>query len=396
MVKTILLAFFLLGITQIAYSDPLNCIQTLNGAVFDFTPLISTKDYVIQLGDNKTLEFNICKFAVHQCNSKSTFANIFDSQTELECIQLSNSTKFFGVYYSLLDPEKASAGMQMKFVGGDNITTKIGTWSPIPDDIINANNEKTYSFALDFRCNKDVSDMNIVDHYLDTNDFTYHVEIETKHACPLVTLDQVSQFITDHKVLFFIIGILIGTIEAILGLRLFIPTLFVFGFVTGFFITMFTFFGQFITPESKESTKWILMVFAAIVGACIGYATVKMSKLGIFCIGAWFGIVIGLLLYNAFIYKIDNSSMIVFMITLIVFGLGFGVIAIKKQKHIIIAASSLCGSYLAVRSASLLIGHFPNEVELIKAIEIQDETYEVINMKNGFYSNRYTGHFMFI
>jgi len=106
------------------------------------------------------------------------------------------------------------------------------------------------------------------------------------------------------------------------------------------------------------------------------------------------------------------------MITLIVFGLGFGVIAIKKQKyinyeevsffrHIIIAASSLCGSYLAVRSASLLIGthlaqlfnligHFPNEVELIKAIEIQDETYEVINMKNGFYSNRYTGHFMFI
>jgi hypothetical protein len=135
----------------------------------------------------------------------------------------------------------------MKFVGGDRLNTTVADWSPLlPGD---RNPNKTFNFAIDFECNQDV-DMQMGQNYLDTNDYTWHVEIQTKNgnryknscliniACPLVTLDEVSEFIGDHKIIFFIIGILVGSVEAVLGLRLFIPTLFVFGFVTGFFITM--------------------------------------------------------------------------------------------------------------------------------------------------------------
>mmetsp|Transcript_7249 Transcript_7249/g.6531 ORF Transcript_7249/g.6531 Transcript_7249/m.6531 type:complete len:178 (-) Transcript_7249:303-836(-) len=174
-----------------------------------------------------------------------------------------------------------------------------------------------------------------------------------------------------------IVGFVIGAAEALFGLRFFKSTLFLFGFLTGFLITLFTFFSHVVTPDSAESTKWIIVLFAMVFGCCLGYITIKMHKVGSFLIGTWFGIIIGLLLYNTFLYLFDDAQATVFIVTIVVFAAMGGALAHKQEKYLIIMASGICGSYIAIRSISFMAGGFPNEVELIQAIEMQDDNYSI-------------------
>jgi hypothetical protein len=42
-------------------------------------------------------------------------------------------------------------------------------------------------------------------------------------------------------------------------------------------------------------------------GIVIGYFTVKVRKLGTFVIGGWLGYIISLVIYSAFVYKIETN-----------------------------------------------------------------------------------------
>lgn len=43
------------------------------------------------------------------------------------------------------------------------------------------------------------------------------------------------------------------------------------------------------------------------LGAACGYFTVKSMKLGAFAVGAWLGYILSLILYSAFLYKIETN-----------------------------------------------------------------------------------------
>jgi len=188
----------------------------------------------------------------------------------------------------------------------------------------------------------------------------------------------VSQFISDNPIPFCIVGALLGLLIAIFGLKLFLPTLFIVSFVAGFFVAFFIFFAEIVTPESRESTKWILVGFAIVLGIMIGYISIKANKFGIFIIGALLGTIIALILYNAILFKIKtNPAELVLLITLGVLGLGGGILALVFYKHVIIIATSLIGCYAFVRALSLVIGSFPNEIQIIKQIQTQDYNFSV-------------------
>jgi hypothetical protein len=369
-------------------ADVLNCVRAVNGAYFDLSELSATKDYVIPNvnsaattdAEKIALVFNICRFPTAQCNSKFAFAYLYQYQasgiyqSSTDCVKLTNTTKFDSISYSSVDSDKPESGVQILFEGGDKIDQTVNSWTPITGTPTDPTN--TYSVDFAFRCDSSVDGANIDSWSFDQKTYRYTINIISSSACALLSIDQVSQFISDNPIPFTIVGAVIGLAVAVLGLKLFLPTLFITGFASGFFIALFVFFGEVVTPDSRESTKWILVGFAVVMGLLLGFIAVKANKFGLFIIGALLGVILALLLYNAILFKIQsNPAELVLLITLGVLGVGFGVLALVFYKHVIIIATSLIGSYCFVRSLSLVIGGFPNEIQLIQQVQTQDYNF---------------------
>jgi hypothetical protein len=381
------LQLFILLLSCLAVrSDILNCIRSIDGAYYDLTPLTSNTDLIINVTNTTNteteaiyLEFNVCRFTTVQCHGKFTFASLYSNLTNVyDCISLSNTTKYDYIDYAVLDADAPGAGIQILFSNGDFVNQTINSWSPVPAEVRATNPNKTYSVAMNFHCDNDVVGITIMDNNFDTTNYIWTINMKSQDACSLVTLEEVWRFVDDNKIVFCVVGAVLGLLISVLGLKLFLPTLFIAGFVSGFFVALFTFFGSIVTPDSRESTKWILFSFAIVLGVALGYIAVKASKFGIFMIGAWFGTIISLILYNAVLYKIhSNPAELVLLITLGVLGLGGGILSLLFYKHVVIMATSLSGSYLMVRSISLVIGSFPNEIRLVQQIQNQDYSFSV-------------------
>lgn len=119
--------------------------------------------------------------------------------------------------------------------------------------------------------------------------------------------------------------------------------------------------------QSKTTDLWIIylsMGFAAMAGLLVA----KYEKYGFFFLGAFFGMLLGFMVFEGIIQYITSSE-IVFYIFTAVLGVGFGVLTLYLRKALQILITSFIGSYILVRSFSLFIGDFPNELLLIYEIQ---------------------------
>lgn len=130
--------------------------------------------------------------------------------------------------------------------------------------------------------------------------------------------------------------------------------------------------------KTHDYTLFITIGIGFILGILIGFFLIKAENVLFFAIGAFLGYLIGNLLYAGVTIHFSNSS-VCMLLTIVISMVAFGFIAIKISKHVIILTTSVIGGYLAVRGASLYIGHFPPEsviFELIRKNEY-DELYAV-------------------
>lgn len=55
------------------------------------------------------------------------------------------------------------------------------------------------------------------------------------------------------------------------------------------------------------------LAVSAIAGFVFGIVAAKYARIGLFFVGAWLGIIVVLVLNNAFIYKLTDSSQVLFL-----------------------------------------------------------------------------------
>jgi len=95
-----------------------------------------------------------------------------------------------------------------------------------------------------------------------------------------------------------------------------------------------------------------------LVGSLVGYFLMKYEKFGGFCLAAWGGFSLGILLYNAFIYRIESQS------ALWSFAVGLGVLYTVLMyfffDHILIHATAMIGSFLLISGIGLVAGGYTN------------------------------------
>ena len=160
----------------------------------------------------------------------------------------------------------------------------------------------------------------------------------------------------------FVIFLVIGSIVCFLGRKLFKPVLFIAGVLLSVCVIWLLFYSTFLKENTHAWVGWVVLVCAILFGLLIGAIFVKLAKLGAFCLAAWGGFSLGLLIYNAFLYHIN--SQVGFWCFNIGIALIFGILALCFFDHILIHSTAIAGSFLFFQGIGLVGGHYQNPFTL--------------------------------
>ncbi len=127
-------------------------------------------------------------------------------------------------------------------------------------------------------------------------------------------------------------------------------------------------FSVFLSRDSSAATGWIIIGVCGFLSIFIGLALAYFFRIGAAVAAGWGGVTLGLILYNSFIYKIDNQNRVGFWIFMVLMALLFAGLTFVAFWHIIILATSFAGAYALMRGISLYAGGFPGEMEIIDKI----------------------------
>jgi hypothetical protein len=175
--------------------------------------------------------------------------------------------------------------------------------------------------------------------------------------------------------------ILVGLYLGILGKKLFKVSICMIGGVVFTLVASLLLFTVFLDRSSPNSTGWIIMGVCGFVSIFVGLALAYFFHIGAAVAGGWGGVVLGLILYNSFVYKIDTNGQVVFWIFIVLMGGIFAALAFWMFWHVIIVSTSLAGAYSVMRGISIYAGGFPGELEIIDLIK----SGKISSMPGSFY-----------
>ena len=162
----------------------------------------------------------------------------------------------------------------------------------------------------------------------------------------------------------------VGFYNLILGRKFVRPTIGIIFCITTVAVILFLFYVLLLPNDVQKWVGWLLLSISIILGAIAGFFASKLVRVGVFFIGVWSGIGLGLLLNNVVFYKINHVSVV--WILMAVFGITFGVLSFFWYNYIVIICTSILGSYLFVRGIALMLGGYPNEFTIYERIRAHD------------------------
>jgi len=163
--------------------------------------------------------------------------------------------------------------------------------------------------------------------------------------------------------------ILAGLYLGLLGKKQFKVSVCMIGGVAFALISSLFLFSMILDRNSPPSSGWIIIGICGFFSIFVGLALAYFSKIGAAVAAGWGGVVLGLILYNSFVYKLDNGNQVAFWIFIVAMGGIFASLAFCVFWHVIILATSFAGAYAVMRGISLYAGGFPGEIEIIDLIK---------------------------
>lgn len=201
------------------------------------------------------------------------------------------------------------------------------------------------------------------------------INLSHKTGCNIGNLSALWEWIEKNKWVMFSICVVLGTVICFLGRTLFKPVLFITGMVLSIGLVWLIFYSTFLSSKTETWVGWVVLGGSVLLGLIIGTLFVKIVKLGAFCLGGWGGFSLGLLLWNSFLYFVE--SQVGFWCFTLGIGLICAILALFFFDHILIHATALSGSYLAIIGIGLVAGHYQNPFTI--AEEMQKGTIDHID-----------------
>jgi len=234
------------------------------------------------------------------------------------------------------------------------------------------NENLTYSVEINLYCDEDGDSNEKPTPYFDTIDTTnciYKLNLRSKEACYKFTMNPLVRWLHVNAYIFGAVILVLGLFVGFFGRILFKPAICAIGTLAFVFFASLLIFSLFFNRDTLPWVEWTVFGVLIVLGLLVGLLLAKLSKLGVFVLAGWGGFCLGLILYNSFIYKLDNSHAILFWIFNILLAIIAGVLSIYFFDHILILTTSLIGSYLFIRGISFYAGGFPDEIDLVNWIQ---------------------------
>lgn len=102
--------------------------------------------------------------------------------------------------------------------------------------------------------------------------------------------------------------IIIGFGIALFGKPLFKPTICITTTLVGMGVLCVFIFSVFFNRDTPTWAGWTVFSVSLVIGAIVGLLLAKFYKVGVFLLATVGGFFLGIILYNAFMYKWDNSA----------------------------------------------------------------------------------------
>lgn len=343
-----------------------NCVFTYNYTVFDLTQLTNqTGDYEYNYkwdGIDKTLRWNLCRNLVNECDGQGSYAAEFwheKSAGDL-CARLSfaqgNNTDNKEVQVKTMNTtqNKEESYLSISYTSDQEC------------------GQGKFGVTFETQCFPDMETPEFVYPDLSKDDCHPTIIIKSKQGCGVFSANALWRWCEANWWIIAIAMIAGGAFEWALGQKMFKPTLFIIGTFSVFALVMFFFYAWVLPYTTAKWTVWLIGSIGVILGLGVGFVLTKLARIGIAALGAWTGIVIGLIIHEAFMFSVHSQA--VFWIMLIGCGAIFGALAFWKHKLVLMFATAFLGSYAMVRGLSLFTGGYPNEFTLISRIKEGDET----------------------
>ena len=194
------------------------------------------------------------------------------------------------------------------------------------------------------------------------------VAFTSKVGCKYDQLSSIWSWINSNQWIIFAFFTVAGGTLCFFGRAMLKPTLFITGILMVVVVTFYIFYTTFLKTNTEMWVGWVVLGCSLLAGMLVGFLFQKFAKVGAFFLAGWGGFSVGLLLYNAFIYKISDEPVVLWA-TAGVCAIIFGLLTVLLFDHILIQSTAILGSFMFCYGIGLVAGHYPNPFTLAELIK---------------------------
>lgn len=229
-----------------------------------------------------------------------------------------------------------------------------------------SDSSKQLKLAVEVRCSDDVLLAEDGSELNDNDACDITLKYKSNKGCAKFQYGILAKFLAQYSYLWGAVLIVFGLLLAFCGNKFMTVVI---SLVTALAVCIFgiyltsMFVDTVFDPENVwEYAVWVILGIWAIIGILAGVFIGKKRKWGIAVVGAFGGVMLGLLLTTIFGSLIDNA--VVYYLIIASCGILAFIIAFKVEKFVLIISTSFIGSYFIIRGISMYAGGFPNETQL--------------------------------
>ena len=361
-------------------SETIGVVETLNSSinikcfyvhkykVYNFQSVQNkTTDQTITTNNGKAY-VNFCQDTVTKINnepSESTLiytedGNKFTRYTgTLDVANKKNVPKNAWSDWTETENDITTNGIWVNFTVGDTCTGK------------NKDNYPNYTTKYKITCDKNKKSENIyeiMNHFenFDPDNCLNIIYGSSKFACPISEY-MLEEFLYKNKYLTCAVLVLIGAFFAFAGGKYIIPTAVIIGGVFFTLIILLIVFNLF--TITSTTTVWIIIGVSFVIGLLLGGLLSKAVKLLVLIVGAFVGYCAGNFIYEIALRYINTNPDTLYWIVIGACMIICMIIAHFLFMKALAIGTAIIGGYLIIRGASFVIGHYPNESQIIDLIK---------------------------